>query len=66
MHLHSSFLQVKHLFILLFFTLSLLGAGSISAHEIRPSIVDINFDSSGQYQMAIKLNLEAMIANVGI
>ena len=66
MHLHSSFLQVKHLFILLFFTLSLLGADSISAHEIRPSIVDINFDSSGQYQMAIKLNLEAMIANVGI
>ncbi len=37
----------------------------LSAHEIRPSIVDINFDETGAFKMSIKTNLEAMIANVG-
>ncbi len=36
-----------------------------SAHEIRPAIVDINLSKDGNYTMAIQLNLEALIANIG-
>lgn len=38
---------------------------SLSAHEIRPSIVDIHYDEKGQYEISIKTNLEALIANIG-
>jgi hydrogenase/urease accessory protein HupE len=65
MHLHSSFLQVKPLLFLFFVCLNILTATSLSAHEIRPSIVDISFDQSGKYTMSIKANLEAMIAKIG-
>ncbi len=66
MHSHTLFTQVKQLFILLLFAVHLLGfTSSLSAHEIRPSIVDINFDETGAYKMAIKTNIEAMIAKVG-
>ena len=36
-----------------------------SAHEIRPSIVDISFTKNGSYKMSIKTNLEAMLAEIG-
>ena len=66
MHSRSLLLQVKQLFILLFFVINLLGlTSSLSAHEIRPSIVDISFDETGEYKMSIKTNIEAMIAKVG-
>ncbi len=59
-------LQVKRLFILVFFIISLLGTTlSLSAHEIRPSIIDIQFNETGEYQMSIKTNIEAMIAKIG-
>lgn len=66
MHSHSLLLQVKHLFILLFLVTNLLAlTSSLSAHEIRPSIIDISFDETGEYKMSIKTNIEAMIAKVG-
>ena len=46
MHSRSLLSQVKHLFVLLFIVISLLGITSLSAHEIRPSIVDISFDET--------------------
>ena len=64
------FLKVKHFFILLFSLLfGLLGivsSFSLSAHEIRPSVVDITIDNKSQYKMTIKLNLEVLIANIGV
>ena len=66
MRSHTAFLQAKALSIILFTTLAGLSSiVSVSAHEIRPSIVDINFDENGQYEMSIKTNLEALIAKVG-
>ena len=65
MHLRSLFLQAKPLTILFLILFSLLRVTFVSAHEIRPSIVDINFDNTGQYQMSITLNLEAVIADIG-
>ena len=65
------FLKVKHFFISLLSLLSIFASFSISAHEIRPSVVDITVtekstsDKDNNYQMAIKLNLEALIANIG-
>ncbi len=61
----SSFLQAKHFFVFLCGLLFFIVASSSHAHEIRPSIVDINFDKEGEYQMSIQLNLEAIIAKVG-
>jgi len=59
-------LQAKVLFVQLFITTFLLVFSSfVSAHEIRPSIIDISFDENGEYKMSIKTNLEALIANVG-
>ncbi len=59
-------LQVKRLFILVFIIFNLLGLTlSLSAHEIRPSIIDIHFNENGEYKMSIKTNLEAMIAKIG-
>ncbi|HIO96698.1 MAG TPA: HupE/UreJ family protein, partial [Leucothrix sp.] len=68
------FLKVKHFFILLFSLLfGLLGivsSFSLSAHEIRPSVVDITIDNksadNAKYKMIIKLNLEALISNIGV
>ncbi len=66
MHSRSLPLQVKQLFILLFLIINLLGlTSSLSAHEIRPSIIDISFDETGEYKMSIKTNIEAMIAKIG-
>lgn len=64
MHSHTAFSQAKALSIILFTLAGLSSIISVSAHEIRPSIVDINFDENGQYEMSIKTNLEALIAKV--
>jgi hydrogenase/urease accessory protein HupE len=65
MHLRSSISQAKLLSFFLFIIISVLSISSATAHEIRPSIVDISFDKTGNYTMSIKTNLEAMIANIG-
>lgn len=36
------------------------------AHEIRPAIVDVNVDQDGGHSVQINLNLEAMLADIGI
>ncbi len=59
-------LQVKQWFIRCIFLTSILGVMTSSAHEIRPSIVDIYFDETGLYTISIKTNIEAMIAKVGV
>lgn len=35
------------------------------AHEIRPAIADLSFNGEGGYAIAISLNLEALIAEIG-
>jgi len=60
------FLTIKHFFIILFGFISLCTNLTLSAHEVRPAVVDIHFDETGNYQMSIKLNLEAMIAQIGV
>jgi len=57
-------LKIKQLSTLLGVFLFLISF-SASAHEIRPAIVDINLSKDGNYTMAIQLNLEALIANIG-
>ena len=70
---YSDLPSVKHFFILsstlLFGLLSLFASHVVSAHEIRPSVVDISIDErtdKAKYKMTIKLNLEALIANIGV
>jgi hypothetical protein len=46
------------------FLLSILSI-NVSAHEIRPAIIDMKLSESGNYRMSIKLNLEALISNIG-
>lgn len=41
-----------------------LAVGGARAHELRPAIAEISFPE-GRYQIAIGLNLEALIAGVG-
>ena len=54
-----SFLQV------IIFSFACLWLTPALSHEIRPAIIDINLDDNGHYTMAIKVNLEAMIAGIG-
>ena len=35
------------------------------AHEVRPAIVDLTMDENAGYRVEIRLNLEAIIANIG-
>jgi hypothetical protein len=49
---------------LIAFTLGLIGA-SAKAHEITPAIADLSF-SAGEFQVAIALNLEALVGKVGV
>jgi len=53
-----------YLFVMLTFT-ALLSCATVSAHEIRPAIVDINLQQDGTLQASIRVNLEAMIAEIG-
>lgn len=49
---------------LLFFVLFFFSQTAFS-HEIRPSIITLQIDKTGTYELGIKTNLEALIANVG-
>lgn len=35
------------------------------AHEITPAIIDLTFDEHGRYELSIRLNLEALMAEIG-
>jgi hydrogenase/urease accessory protein HupE len=52
--------------ILLLLALLLLGwfMPRVSAHEITPAIVDLTFAENGGYELAIRLNLEALMAGI--
>jgi hydrogenase/urease accessory protein HupE len=45
--------------------LSLLGAGSAKAHEVRPAVATVIFDESGTFDLTVSLNLEALLAGIG-
>jgi hypothetical protein len=45
-------------------SVSLLCAPSVSAHEIRPAVVNVVFDDSGRYSIDLGVNVEAMLAGV--
>lgn len=45
--------------------LLLIGPGAALAHEVRPSVVDLGISEDARYQLAIRLNLEAIIADIG-
>lgn len=36
-----------------------------SAHEIRPSIIDLNLSQNGEFDLVLNVNLEALIAGIG-
>ena len=55
--------RLKHLQAIVFI-LSLFLLTPLHAHEVRPAIVDLNIDQQGQYNMSIKLNLEALMSKV--
>ena len=59
---------VKVFFLLLLVAQLLSGAiGSAAlAHEVRPSIVDLTVLKDGNLKLAIRLNLEAVIAGIGV
>jgi len=65
MHSRLSFLQINIFFfyaLLMFFLVE-----SISAHEIRPAIIDIDIKNQSPtrtFKLSIKLNLEALIAQL--
>ncbi len=42
-----------------------LGTGGANAHEIRPNIIDLEIRDTGKINIQIRLNLEAVIAEVG-
>ncbi len=42
-----------------------LAATQASAHEIRPSIIDLNLSQNGQFDLVLNVNLEALIAGIG-
>lgn len=50
---------------LLLALLGLLVAGTGWAHEVRPAVVDLTITEQARYQLAIRLNLEAIIAEIG-
>ncbi len=45
--------------------ISLFGAGSAKAHEVRPAVATIMFDESGTFDLTVSLNLEALLAGIG-
>jgi len=42
-----------------------LGMGGANAHEIRPNIIDLEIRDNGKINIQIRLNLEAVIAEIG-
>jgi len=51
-------------FPLLFGFLLCLCAPPVSAHEIRPAVVDVHLQSDGNYIVALQVNMEAVLAGV--
>jgi hydrogenase/urease accessory protein HupE len=47
------------------FFMALAFHASASAHEIRPSIADLQFQADGTWQAEILVNLEALLARIG-
>lgn len=45
--------------------LALILPGAAPAHELRPAIVDLTLGEDARYRLAIRLNLEAIIAEIG-
>lgn len=43
---------------------SLFWISSASAHEIRPAVVNVVFDSNGHYSIDLGVNIEAMLAGI--
>lgn len=60
-------LIVKTIYRLFLFQLLMVGlySNSTSAHEVRPSIIDLTITKNGSIDLEIKLNLEAIIAGIG-
>jgi len=52
-------------FVVLAFWVVFAGSQSVSAHEQRPSIITLSFETDGGYNLAIDTNLEALIARIG-
>lgn len=42
-----------------------LASTQANAHEIRPSIIDLNLSQNGQFDLVLHVNLEALIAGIG-
>jgi len=54
----------RHPFRLLLGFLLCLCALPVTAHEIRPAVVDVHLQSDGNYQLALQVNMEAVLAGV--
>ena len=52
------------LFIVVLACVSLFCSSTVSAHEIRPAVVNLVFDASGHYTIDLGVNVEAMLAGV--
>ncbi|MGB1009890.1 MAG: HupE/UreJ family protein [Thiolinea sp.] len=50
---------------LLLFSFCLFLLTPVTAHEVRPAVIDLQLEDEQQYQLTIKLNLEALLAGVG-
>lgn len=49
---------------LLLFVL-ITGTSAVQAHEVRPVVATLTFPSAGQFELALDVNLEALIAGIG-
>ncbi len=47
------------------FLVLLMSAVPCVAHEINPALVDLSFREDGRYDLTVKLNLEALMAEIG-
>ena len=56
-------LRVTFLHFILFFVSACFSL-NVQAHEVRPAIIDLDIIDSGNLQVTIKLNLEALVAQI--
>ncbi len=63
---HNTSVQtpIYHPLRLLFGFLLCLVALPVTAHEIRPAVVDVHLQVDGNYQVALQVNMEALLAGV--
>lgn len=52
------------LFMLVLASVSSFISSTVSAHEIRPALVNLTFDNNGRYTIDLGVNIEAMLAGV--